>query len=220
MTYTGNVTPGGPSDTRELTGLTIRKVSVGDFDNGCYLLTCTASGDQLLVDAATDAQRLLALVGEGTGRLDSLLTTHRHPDHVRALAELARRTGATTLAGDKDADALPAPTDRRLEHGEEIRLGEQTLQVIGLRGHTPGGIALAWTAPEGQTHLFSGDSLFPGGVGNTDSDPKRFEQLLTDVEERVFNVYGDDTWVYPGHGSDTTLGAERPHLPEWRTRGW
>jgi glyoxylase-like metal-dependent hydrolase (beta-lactamase superfamily II) len=105
-------------------------------------------------------------------------------------------------------------------HGETVRVGAQTLEVVHLRGHTPGSIALVWRGPEGAgTHAFTGDSLFPGGVGKTWS-PEDFTSLVDDVEERLFGTLPDDTWVYPGHGRDTTLGVERPHLGEWRARGW
>ena len=90
--------------------------------------------------------------------------------------------------------------------------------VAILRGHTPGGLAISADI-DGQQHLFVGDSLFPGGVGKT-TNPEDFEQLITDVTERLFEVYPDDAIVHPGHGNDTTLGAERPHLDEWRARGW
>lgn len=221
MSYTGTVTPGGAADVRELRGLTIRKVSVGEMDNCCYLLTCQDTGQQLLIDAATDARRLTALVQEGTDRLDAILTTHRHQDHVRALPDMTRRyPAAVTYAGALDADALPVPPKVRLMHGDQVTLGACTFDVIHLRGHTPGAIAVAWQEPDGDTHLFVGDSLFPGGVGNTFGNAANFHQLLTDVEQRLFAVYDDNTWVYPGHGADTTLGAERPSLPVWRERGW
>ena len=220
MSYTGTVAEGGPSDVRELRGLTIRKTSVGPTDNNCYLLTCTNTGEQMLIDAANDADRLQRLAAEGTGEISTILTTHRHPDHVRALKEMARRTGATTLAGRYDADALPVEPAVRLEHGDEVTLGDLTFEVIHLRGHTPGAVALTWTEPDGDAHLFVGDSLFPGGVGNTFGNEEHFRQLIDDVEERLFGQFGDAAWVYPGHGLDTTLGAERPHLGEWRARGW
>ena len=221
--YAGDVTPDGPADVRELPRLTIRKCSVSSFDNNAYLLTCRASGAQLLVDAADDPAHLLALVAEGSGRLDVVVTTHQHSDHVRALEELVAATGARTAAGEEDADALPVPVDDRLSHGDTVRFGEVTLDVVALRGHTPGSVALAYRDPDdpvGFTHLFTGDSLFPGGVGNTKNPGQSFESLFRDVTERVFDVYDDDTWVYPGHGKDTTLGVERPHLDEWRARGW
>ena len=113
------------------------------------------------------------------------------------------------------------PTDEPLDHGDTVRVGELTLDVVHLRGHTPGSIALVWRGPEDAgVHAFTGDSLFPGGVGNTQQDPVRFASLIDDVEQRLFDVLPDGTWVYPGHGKDTTLGDERPHLGEWRERGW
>ena len=218
--YAGDVAPGGPSDVRELAALTIRKCSVGSMDNNAYLLTSTATGAQLLIDAAADAPRLTALLSEGTGSLDLVVTTHQHHDHVQALAEVVAATGARTAAGAEDADALPVPVDDRLAQGDRVRFGDITLDVLHLRGHTPGSVALAYADPGGHTHLFTGDSLFPGGVGNTKSAGQDFDALIADVSDRVFDVYDDQTWVYPGHGGDTTLGAERPHLPKWRARGW
>ncbi len=220
VAYTGEVAPGGPTDVRELSHLVIRKMSVSQMHNNVYLLTCRATGEQLLVDAADDAARCLALVAEGTGRLDHLVTTHQHWDHTRALADVAAATGARTYAGADDADALPVAPDVRLEHGDTLAVGEASLSVIHLRGHTPGSVALAYDDPGGVTHLFTGDSLFPGGVGNTRNPGQDFDSLLADVTGRVFDVYGDGTWFYPGHGNDSTLGAERPHLEEWRARGW
>jgi glyoxylase-like metal-dependent hydrolase (beta-lactamase superfamily II) len=220
MTYTGKVQPGGPSDVRELERLTIRKASVSRQDNNAYLLTCVATGEQLLIDAADDARRLLALIAEGTGRLDRIVTTHQHWDHHRALPEVAKATGARTAAGAEDADGLPVPPDDLLRQGDQVRFGEVVLDVVHLRGHTPGSVVLVYRDDEGTAHAFTGDSLFPGGVGNTFGDPAAFASLIDDVEKRVFAVLPDDTWVYPGHGADTTLGSERPHLPEWRARGW
>ena len=220
MSYTGLVIPGGPSDIRELSALTIRKMSVSEMHNNVYLLTCVATGEQLLVDAADDPRRIHLLVQEGTGRLDHLVTTHRHWDHVRALRDVVAETGARTYAGADDADALPVPPDVRLSHGDQVSVGEVVLDVIHLRGHTPGSVALAYADPHGHTHLLTGDSLFPGGVGNTKNEGQSFTSLYADVTSRVFDRYDDDTWVYPGHGGDTTLGVERPHLAEWHGRGW
>ena len=219
-TYTGAVTSGGPSDVRELPGLVIRKASVGPQDNNAYLLTCRATGCQLLVDAADDATRLAALVAEGSGELDVIVTTHQHWDHHRALAAMVEHTGARTAAGAADADALPVPVGQLLEHGDQVTFGDITLDVVHLRGHTPGSVALVYRDPAGHPHVFTGDSLFPGGVGNTQSDAGRFASLVDDVEHRLFDVLPDDTWVYPGHGADTTIGAERPSLATWRARGW
>jgi glyoxylase-like metal-dependent hydrolase (beta-lactamase superfamily II) len=122
-------------------------------------------------------------------------------------------------AGDADADALPVAVDERLQQGDTITVGDLTLDVIALRGHTPGSVAVLYRDPVGVPHLFTGDSLFPGGVGKT-TTPLDFQSLIDDVEQRIFDVLPDETWVYPGHGDDTTLGVERPHLGEWRARGW
>ncbi len=218
--YTGEVVPGGPSQVRELEHLVIRKASVSEQDNNAYLLTCRATGEQLLVDAADDAARLRALVDEGTGWLDAVVTTHQHWDHHRALADVVEHTGARVVAGADDADELPVPVGERLEHGDVITFGEIRLEVIHLRGHTPGSVALLYRDPSGFPHLFTGDSLFPGGVGNTFGNAEAFASLIDDVEHRLFDALPDDTWFYPGHGADSTLGAERPQLAAWRARGW
>lgn len=220
MSYTGEVTSGGPSDLRSLPGLAIRKAAVSAMDNNVYLLTCAATGAQALIDAADDPTRCLDLVAEGSGRLDLVITTHQHWDHHRALREVAAATGAPTAAGEDDAAGMPVRPDRLLRHGDSVAFGEVTLDVIHLRGHTPGSIALAYADPKGSTHLFTGDSLFPGGLGNTKNPGQSFDSLLADVTTRILDVYDDSAWVYPGHGGDTTLGAERPHLEEWRKRGW
>lgn len=235
MSYTGDVRVGGPTAVRELDDAVVRKVAVGPGANNAYLVTCRRSGAQLLVDAAADPDRLLALVREGSpaARLGTVVTTHRHADHVGALVSVLAVTGADLAAGSDDADAVAAAADgapvHRLVHQDTLTVGHLVLEVVALRGHTPGSVALALREPEhvhvpgavpGRVHLFTGDSLFPGGVGATGGDPERFEQLFTDVRARVFDRFDDATWVYPGHGADTTLGAERPHLDAWRARGW
>jgi glyoxylase-like metal-dependent hydrolase (beta-lactamase superfamily II) len=218
--YTGAVTPQGPSDVRALPDVVVRKASVSAMDNNCYLITCRATGQQALVDAADDAPRLLALVREGGAGLDLVVTTHQHWDHHRALADVLAATGARSAAGAEDADALPVAPDVRLRHGDTVTVGELSLEVVHLRGHTPGSVALVLRSLDGSTHAFTGDSLFPGGVGNTRGDAEAFATLLDDVEQRLFARLPDSTWVYPGHGADTTLGTERPHLGAWRRRGW
>jgi glyoxylase-like metal-dependent hydrolase (beta-lactamase superfamily II) len=217
MTYTGDVTQGGPPDVRELDRLTITKVSVGPMDNNAYLLRCRETGDQLLIDAANEAPRLLELVGDGG--LGTVVTTHEHMDHWVALEEVVATTGATSLVHAADAQGLPIPSET-LTDGDTVRVGDCALEVIHLVGHTPGSIALLYRDPAGVPHLFTGDSLFPGGVGNTHEDPAAFASLMDDVETKLFGRLPDETWFYPGHGKDSTLGAERPALPEWRARGW
>lgn len=215
MTYTGAVEVGGPPAVRELPGLTITKVATNPFNNNCYLLRDAATGDTLLVDAAGDAPRLLEALGDG--RLVGIVETHGHWDHQQALVEVVAATEAPVLATEADAADLPVPPDRFLTDGDVVRVGAHELTAITLVGHTPGSVALHLDIEGG--HLFTGDSLFPGGVGNTEKDPQRFARLIDDVETKLFAL-PDSTWVYPGHGSDTTLGAERPSLPEWRARGW
>ena len=217
--YTGDVEVGGPADVRELPGLTISKLAVSEMANNVYLLRCTATGEGLLVDAAAEPEAVLALVGEGGVR--TVVTTHGHWDHHRALPEVVEATGAVTVAGTADAADLPVPVRRTVEHGDTVEFGDQVLEVVHLRGHTPGSIALVWRGPgDAGVHVFTGDSLFPGGVGNTQQDPARFASLIDDVEQRLFGTLPDEAWVYPGHGKDTTIGAERPHIGEWRARGW
>jgi glyoxylase-like metal-dependent hydrolase (beta-lactamase superfamily II) len=217
MSYRGKVVPGGPPDVRELAKLTITKFSVGDMDNNVYLLRCQATDEQVLVDAADEASRILQVVG--ADGLRRVVTTHRHWDHHRALPEVITATGATTVAGDADADELPVPVDERVSDGDTVQVGDCRLEVIHLVGHTPGSIALLYDDPDGTPHLFTGDSLFPGGVGKTWS-PEDFTTLVDDVSRKLFDRLPDETWFYPGHGNDSTLGAERPHVAEWRSRGW
>jgi glyoxylase-like metal-dependent hydrolase (beta-lactamase superfamily II) len=217
--YTGQVEVGGPMDVRRLPGLTIAKLAVGGMNNNAYLLRCTQTDEGLLIDAANEADRLRELVVFEGEPVSAVLTTHRHADHWQALAETVDFAGAAVYAGVDDADELPVAVDERLEHGDEITVGDASLSIIGLRGHTPGSIAVLYRDPEGVPHLFTGDSLFPGGVGRTLS-PENFGSLIDDVETRIFGELPDETWFYPGHGNDSTLGAERPHLAEWRERGW
>ena len=221
MSYSGDVSVGGPADTRELPGLSITKVAVGPMDNNAYLLRCTQTGELALIDAANEADTLLALVGDTP--LATIITTHQHWDHHAALRAVQQATGAATAAHPEDVSGLPIPVTRAVQHGDTITVGNARVSVIHLRGHTPGSIALLYDGNgelAAEPHLFTGDSLFPGGPGNTEHDAERFASLMTDLEERVFAVLPDGTWVYPGHGGDTTVGAERPHVPEWRARGW
>jgi glyoxylase-like metal-dependent hydrolase (beta-lactamase superfamily II) len=202
VTYTGTVTVGGNADVRELPGLTISKLAVGPHNNNAYLLRCRATGAQLLVDAAAEPERLLAMIGDDG--LLGVVTTHAHADHWGAL----------------EAVDIGVRTDETVPDGGTVRVGEVSLTAIHLVGHTPGSIALLYDDPEGPPHLFTGDCLFPGGVGNTWKDPARFASLYDGVVSKLFDRLPDETWVYPGHGDDTTIGDERPHLAEWRSRGW
>lgn len=218
--YTGHL-DAGTAARRTLPGATIVKTSVGPMDNNAYLITCSQTGETLLIDAANDAPVLLELIRQHAPTLSLIVTSHQHQDHWIALEEVAKATGAPTAAHQLDADALPVTPDRILAHGDTIEVGALTFDVIHLQGHTEGSVALALhgAATGGIVQLFTGDCLFPGGIGKTWRDGD-FERLLDDVTTRVFDVHPDSTVVYPGHGDDTTLGAERPHLQEWRERGW
>lgn len=226
MAYTGEVTVGGDPDVRELTHLRITKVAVDEkMSNNCYLLTCRDTGEQVLIDAADAAPVLLPLIGDAG--LTTVVTTHQHWDHHRALAAVVEATGAAVVAGAPDAAAVTeqtgVPVDRPVTQGDTIAVGSCELSVIAIAGHTPGSIALLYDdsgSEGGHPHLFTGDSLFPGGVGNTFGDEAAFAQLIDEVEVKVFQRLPDDTWFYPGHGNDSTIGAERPSLAEWRSRGW
>lgn len=217
MTYTGSVTPGGPPDVRELAHLIITKISVGPMDNNAYFLRCRATGDELLIDAAAEPRRLIDTVGDGP--LRTIVTTHSHADHWSALADVVAATGAQTVAHPNDAAGIAVATARLVEDGERVPVGEVELAVVHLRGHTPGSIALLYDDPQGMPHLFTGDSLFPGGPGKT-TTPLDFQNLMDDLQSKVFDPLPAETWFYPGHGNDSTLGAERPSIPEWLARGW
>ncbi|MDO5533377.1 MAG: MBL fold metallo-hydrolase [Propionibacteriaceae bacterium] len=197
----------------------ITSAVVGPMHNNAYLLV--DAGEALLIDAADDPAVLLALIGDTPVR--TIVTTHQHRDHIAALATLASQTGARLVAGTPDADAIAehagVQIDERVWDGDTVKVGDVELEVIGLVGHTPGSIALAYTPADGPAHLFTGDALFPGGVGKTHT-PEEFTSLLDDVTSKLFDRFGDDTTVSPGHGDATTLGDERPQLAEWRERGW
>lgn len=219
-TYTGHVESGGAAQRREVPGARVTKMSVGPMDNNTYLVQCAATGATLLIDAANDADRIVELVRQtAPDGVGLIVTTHQHPDHWQALAAVAAVTGAPTAAHALDAEPLPVTPQRLLAEGDSVTVGDLTLEVIHLVGHTPGSVTLALTDGSGRTHLFTGDCLFPGGPGRT-TNPEDFNSLFTGLTSKVFDRFGDDAAVYPGHGDDTTLGAERPHLAEWKSRGW
>jgi glyoxylase-like metal-dependent hydrolase (beta-lactamase superfamily II) len=216
--YTGEVTVGGPAAVREVPGLRITKLAVGPMANNAYFLRCANTGDTLLIDAAAEHDRLLETRDDGL--LITIVTTHQHPDHWQALEAMVGITQPNVLAHPDDAGGLPIPVTETVDDGDVISFGDASVAVIHLRGHTPGSIALLYTGDPERPHLFTGDSLFPGGPGNTRGNAADFTSLMDDLESKVFAQLPDETWVYPGHGGDTTLGAERPHLAEWRARGW
>ncbi len=200
--------------------LEIRWIAVSDMENNVYLVTHRDSGTRLLVDAADDWPTIKQFIGEAP--VERVLTTHRHWDHVRALTDALADTGAVSAAGEYDADAIEEEAGvvitERLQHEDTITVGDVAIEIVHLRGHTPGSIALIIRDGE-DTVLISGDSLFPGGPGKTWS-PEDFTSLMADLRSRIFDALPDTAVVLPGHGAHTTIGAERPHLDEWQERGW
>lgn len=200
-------------------GLLCTKQSLGDMDNNGYLLTFE---DQpaVWIDAAAEPEVIAKVI---SGReLAAVVTTHRHFDHIGATAAVMASTGAAGFCGAPDQQSIQADTATEqtgVWTGDTIPVGPAALEVIGIVGHTPGSITLAWVPGDGPAHLFTGDSLFPGGIGKTWS-PEDFSRLHDEVSSKLFDRFGDDTVVHPGHGDATTLGAERPHLQEWLSRGW
>jgi len=198
--------------------ISIESLVVGPLENNAYLLTDT-TGHHVLVDAADEADRLIEWIAGRT--IEAIITTHSHTDHIEALAQLAAATGASLYAGAPDVETIRARTGVEptgvWDH-DTIAVGADLLRVIGIVGHTPGSITLV-VPTEPATTLITGDSLFPGGVGKTTS-PADFDSLYTDVTTKLFDAFGNNTRVLPGHGAPTTLGTERPHLGEWRERGW
>jgi glyoxylase-like metal-dependent hydrolase (beta-lactamase superfamily II) len=217
MAYTGHVEPDGEWQERTDGKVRIRKLSVGEMDNNVYVVSCTATGRALLVDAADRPERLREALADVEPV--AVAQTHGHFDHVRAWEALADDPGLEVWGHPGDADMFPTSLDRELAHGEVLEVGEVRVEVLHVPGHTPGSL-LSLVDGDERPHLLSGDTLFPGGAGNTFGNPDHFQQIMDGLEREVFGRLPDETWVYPGHGDDTTLGEERPKLGEWRERGW
>lgn len=195
------------------TDLEIHKVVVGPFDNNVFVLRCRHTGDAVLLDAANEHEQLLELARSlGVRRV---LETHGHWDHIQAVPEM-RDAGYSVAVTAADAAMLPS-YDEILEHDSVIAVGDLRLRTIHTPGHTPGSMCFL---VEDKPLLFSGDTLFPGGPGNTSLDGGDFEEIIGSVERLLFAPLGPETIVMPGHGLDTTIGAESPHLQEWIDRGW
>jgi glyoxylase-like metal-dependent hydrolase (beta-lactamase superfamily II) len=190
----------------------IDKIVVGPFENNVFVLRCKATGDAVLLDAANEHDLLLE-VSRATG-VRRVLTTHGHWDHIQAV-EAVRDAGIDVGIAAADASMLPS-YDFTIPDDDVIEVGDLRLRTIHTPGHTPGSTCFLL---EGHPVLFSGDTLFPGGVGNTSFENASFEQIIESVDRRLFTLRGD-LLVLPGHGLDTTLGSERPHLDEWVERGW
>jgi len=187
-------------------------LAVGPYDNNIYLLSDPESKAAVLIDAANDAPRILR-EAEGL-RVAEILTTHGHGDHTQALAAVQRHWGARARFHQADARMIPVPTSAPLQDGERIPFGGFALQVLHTPGHTPGSVCFLI-----DDLCFTGDTLFPGGPGNTGNPYASFPQIIESIRTRLFTL-PDDTRVLPGHGAATTVGRERPHLDEWIARGW
>ena len=221
----GHVEPHGPPAHRLVrhgaTSVSVTKLSVGPMDNNCYVLADTATGTGIIIDAADEPDRILTAVGDID--ITTVITTHGHRDHWQGLAAVARATGARVLHHIADAAMIPVPADGMIGDGDTVTFGAAAVEVRHTPGHTDGSVCLVLSGvaedrPEITTHLFTGDTLFPGGPGKT-SSKAAFSQVMTSLRERLFTL-DDDTWVHPGHGDDTTLGEERGDLDAWQARGW
>jgi glyoxylase-like metal-dependent hydrolase (beta-lactamase superfamily II) len=190
----------------------IHKVVVGPYENNVFVLRCKETGEAVLLDAANEHERLLELCrGLGVGRV---LETHGHADHIQAVPAV-REAGYRVAVTAGDAGMLPSYDDI-LEDDSVIEVGRLRLHTLLTPGHTPGSMCFRL---EGSPILFSGDTLFPGGPGNTFGSEAAFDQIIEQVDRRLFTL-PPDTIVLPGHGVDTTIGTERPHLQEWIDRRW
>jgi glyoxylase-like metal-dependent hydrolase (beta-lactamase superfamily II) len=190
--------------------LIVRKIEVGRMENNTYVLECPETHDALIVDGCFEADVILERASGAN--VVGILQTHGHRDHVQALPELRERLNVPVHA--HPADAYPVPIDNELEDGDEIEFGSRRAVVLHTPGHTPGG-----TSYLVGRHLVSGDTLFPGGPGNTWGNAAAFAQIIDAIENKLFVLPGD-TAVYPGHGADTTIGREKPRLDDWKRRGW
>jgi glyoxylase-like metal-dependent hydrolase (beta-lactamase superfamily II) len=190
--------------------LVVRKIRVGDMENNTYVLECPETHDALLIDGCFEAGTILEKISGAN--IVGIVQTHGHFDHVQALPELKEKLDVPVYA--HAGEDYPVDIDIELHEGEVIAFGNRGARVLHTPGHTPGGVCLL-----AENHLISGDTLFPGGPGNTWGDPENFSTIIEHISTKLFTL-PDEVRVYPGHGDDTTIGAEKPHLQEWIERGW
>jgi glyoxylase-like metal-dependent hydrolase (beta-lactamase superfamily II) len=191
----------------------VHQIVVGPVENNVNIVRCKRTGEGLLIDAANEHERLLELC-QRFG-VTQVLETHGHWDHIQAVEPL-REAGISVAVTAQDAAMLPS-YDLTIDDDVAVTVGDLTLTTIWTPGHTAGSICFAL---HDTPLLFTGDTLFPGGPGNTFGDAAAFSQILASIDERLFRRFGSETIVLPGHGAATTLGVERPHLEEWAARGW
>jgi glyoxylase-like metal-dependent hydrolase (beta-lactamase superfamily II) len=191
----------------------VHKIVVGPMDNNVYILRCRRTGDAMLIDAANEHEALLEIC-ERLG-VRSVVETHGHWDHIQAVPAV-RDAGYSVAVTSADAGMLPS-YDLILDDDETLSVGDLRIGTLATPGHTPGSICFA---VEGTNLLFTGDTLFPGGPGNTSFEGGDFPTIIDSIERRIFSRFAPDTVVLPGHGDATTVGNESPHLQEWVDRGW
>jgi len=191
----------------------VHRFVVGPIENNVYVIRCRRTGESTLLDAANEHDRLLRIATR-LG-VTSVLETHGHWDHIGAV-EQVRDAGIDVWVREEDAGMLPS-YDHLLEDDTVHTVGDLRLRTVHTLGHTPGSIS---SSLENTPMLFTGDTLFPGGPGNTTFEGGDFATIITSIEERLFRVFDQDTTIWPGHGAPSTIGAERPHLDEWVQRGW
>jgi glyoxylase-like metal-dependent hydrolase (beta-lactamase superfamily II) len=206
------MSPSAPPAHYEASDVRIDKYVVGPFENNVFVVRDKGSGDALIVDAANEHDLLLE-VSRATG-VRRVLTTHGHWDHIQAVTAL-RDAGIEVGIASADAEMLPS-YDFTIPDDDVLTVGGLRLHAIHTPGHTPGSTCFLL---EGHPVLFSGDTLFPGGPGNTKFENASFDTIITSIDRRLFTL-DPETLVFPGHGLDTTIGTERPHLDEWIERGW
>jgi glyoxylase-like metal-dependent hydrolase (beta-lactamase superfamily II) len=189
----------------------IRKIVVGGFENNVYVVGSPRTGEAVVIDAANEPDRIYE-AADGFD-VQRVLTTHGHGDHVQAVGDVQKK-GWKVGIHEADKGMARIRPDFAIAEGDEFTVGDITLRAMHTPGHTPGAICFLW-----DKHLFSGDTLFPGGPGNTRGNKDNFATIIESITSRLFTL-PDETLVYPGHGLDTTIGTERPHLQEWIDRGW
>jgi glyoxylase-like metal-dependent hydrolase (beta-lactamase superfamily II) len=191
----------------------VHRFVVGPIENNVYVVRCKRTGEATLIDAANEHDRLLR-VASRLG-VTSVLETHGHWDHIGAV-EQVRDAGIDVWVRTEDAGMLPS-YDHLLDDDVLHQVGDLRLRTLHTPGHTPGSICFALDATP---MLFTGDTLFPGGPGNTNRNATDFATIIASIDERIFGAFADDVTIWPGHGAESTIGAERPHLDEWVERGW